>query len=1612
MLGESLPANGVSRRFYALLYMTQAFMEQKTAFGKVHFTLAHPLTGGSSEPEDEAAAAFAKSVHLENPNYTYVSVGLETALYDHRTDGGAKLYRALLNECGSPRGAGEAAEIRLVRDGRFVKKRVRYTSDDIAPAHVFRAAGAVLVTGGLGGLGYLTALHLAEHAGAKLALIGRSELNDDRKRKLRALEERGAEVAYYRADVSDAGQVNRLVGEVRSRFGGPIRGVVHSAGDYRNAFALRKKKAEAEAVLSAKVNGTTVLDEALKDEPLDYFVLYSSLAGVTGKVGQCDYAYGNAFMDAYAQQRERLRTQGARSGVSVSLNWPLWESGGMTLAQEEREELEEKAGLRALPADAGLSALRQGIRSGQPQLMAAWGIADKIEAFFTQEGAAASSALDSAESHDAATAASVDEARMIEETERFVSRIVAEETGVPEEQIDAAASFEQYGIDSIVINHFNGKMGKLFASLPKTLLFEYHNVRDVSRYLMVHHKKELLRLLFPDGAERPDNEAANRERADDGWEVLEPVIASTAIGYPALSLTPDPAPEPEVRSTSRSAEEAGRADEEEAIAIIGIHGRYPGADDLESFWQALSGGEDCVTEVPAERWNWRDYYDADSVRVKEGKSYCKWGGFLSGADRFDPLFFQISPREAEMMDPQERLFLETSYAALENAGYSKTKLQRLAGDGEGANVGVFAGVTSNTYMLLAPEQWARGNMVTPNSMPWSIANRVSYTMNLTGPSVPVDTACSSSLVAIHLACESLRKGECEMALAGGVNLYLHPFKYVGMSQIKMLSPTGRCHSFGADGDGFVPGEGVGAVLLKPLKRAVADGDRIHAVIRSSSVNHGGRTHGYSVPNPKSQESVIRSALDKAGLSASSIGYIEAHGTGTALGDPIEVAGLTSAFRKDTASVQYCAIGSVKTNIGHLESAAGIAGLTKIVLQMKHRKLAPSLHAERLNPNIEFETTPFYVQRELSEWKRLEEERLGRRVELPRRAGLSSFGAGGANAHIIIEEYNPPADQSADSASGPQCFVVSARSEESLRTAAARLAACAADKLRERGSAETPSFFGGTMEAVRAFAAQQYGADEGDIAKLSAAFEELEAYGHLRLIHALGRMGLFAGGVESYLASDLREMLGITPQYERLLGVLVDILARAGIVAREGDRIRLVGSLQEANPERLEQRRSAMVRRYPEITAYVRLLDACLDAYPEVLGGRRSFADVMFPEGSLSLVEGIYRGNGLVDYYNRVTARAAAASTALRLQRNPGSKVRIMEVGAGTGGTSAFVLEALKPYADRIAYCYTDISAGLLQQAKQTFGRDYPFAEFKTYNAELPPSAQGFVPHEFDIVVATNVLHATKRIEGTLGRLQGLLKPSGMIAINEMTSVVDFANLTFGLTGGWTVYEDQELRHFNSPLLSAENWRKALASSGFQETQAIGIEGNGPYAASQHVIMAEVRSDSARHNEWLAAAAYTLQEGREPMEERLACVSDDMERLLHMLTTFSDEGILLPGMFGGTAARQLVNRQAEGKDLSLEDAASLWVTGAAVDWDGVRHSRLRRLIDLPAYPFEQARYWIPIVAEGPGKEVAQSAEPAWEDERDERRMLDVVRKLEQGEISIEEADRMLEGIFNE
>ncbi|MBN8579020.1 MAG: amino acid adenylation domain-containing protein [Anaerolineae bacterium] len=423
----------------------------------------------------------------------------------------------------------------------------------------------------------------------------------------------------------------------------------------------------------------------------------------------------------------------------------------------------------------------------------------------------------------------------------------------------------------------------------------------------------------------------------------------------------------------------------EPIAIIGMSCRFPQAANPQAFWDLLRNGVDAISEVPADRWNVDAFYSSDSNTA--GKVTSRWGGFLDDVDLFDTHFFGISPREATRMDPQQRLLLEVSWEALENAFIPPASLA-------GTRTGVFVGISSNDYSRLQFDDAEKIDAYAGTGNAHSIAaNRLSYFYDLRGPSMAVDTACSSSLVATHLACQSLQNGESDLGVVGGVNLILTPELTITFSQARMLSPDGRCKTFDAGADGYVRGEGCGVIILKRMSDAIRDGDNILALIRGSAVNQDGRSNGLTAPNGLAQQDVIRQALANAQVASHQIGYVEAHGTGTPLGDPIEMASL-HAVLDDGQTNGRVLVGSVKTNIGHLESAAGIAGLIKSVLAMQHEAIPPHLHLKEVNPYLSLENSRLEIGTYLRPWKRREQ---------PRFAGVSSFGFGGTNAHIILSD---------------------------------------------------------------------------------------------------------------------------------------------------------------------------------------------------------------------------------------------------------------------------------------------------------------------------------------------------------------------------------------------------------------------------------------------------------------------------------------------------------------------------------------------------------------------------------------------------------------------------------
>ncbi|WP_280187084.1 MULTISPECIES: type I polyketide synthase [Nocardia] len=981
-------------------------------------------------PEHSALWGFARGAQLEHRE-----IGCRILDLDYLTD-----LHTVVDALVTPAGPGQLA---LRRGHRRVPRLVPM---ETVPGGLPADSGlgqTVLITGGLGGVGLRLARWFVDRGWPELVLAARSAPDARAESVIAELRGRGARIRVRSLDLADRDAVATTLDWI-DRDLPPLAGVVHLAGVLDDGVIAEQTAERVGQVLAPKTFGAWHLHELTASRSLRFFLLFSSAAGVVGLPGQSSYGAANAFLDGVAELRS------ASGSPALSIAWGPWAQTGMVerLSSGAVQRLARRGyGMlhpeRALDALAHLiDATAAGAVTTMPLELSGVSSADLPEVLLDLVAPVPAPAASVSVAGDGADLS----ARM----EALVRRCLGL---APDADLDRP--LHELGLDSVAALEIRDELSRSSGHrLPATLAFEYPTPRAVVGLLVrlassgeqteIHgnaSERMAARMSAPTVdtavasaiASAPPNAAATRGQAsdsgitavgnepdtysastrrpvDDGETAREPVARRAAADSFASSATPTvPRAVPDSNS-------GYHADAIGDIAIVGVSGRYPGADGLDEYWRVLVEGRDCVTEIPLDRWDHTRYFVPD--RHNPFTSYTKWGGFLDDVDCFDPLFFAISPREAEILDPQERLFLQTAWAALEDAGHSRADLAR--GGLRPEQAGVFVGVMWGTYQMFGAEESRLGRGTLPGSTFWSIPNRVSHALDFQGPSMAVDTACSSSLTALHLACQSIRTGECRLAVVGGVNLSLHPYKFVALSQGQFASTDGRCRSFGAGGDGYVASEGVGAMVLRPLADAEADGDTIYGVIKGTAINHGGRVNGFTVPNPDVQAAVIRSALRVGGVDPASVSYIEAHGTGTALGDPIEIAGLAKVF--GGSGVTELPIGSVKSNVGHLEAAAGVAALTKVLLQLRHRTIVPSLHATPPNANIDFAATPFRIPSMPLPWP-------GGDPERPRRATVSSFGAGGANANVVIEEY---VDRRPETRfSGGQVVPVSARDRERL-----------------------------------------------------------------------------------------------------------------------------------------------------------------------------------------------------------------------------------------------------------------------------------------------------------------------------------------------------------------------------------------------------------------------------------------------------------------------------------------------------------------------------------------------------------------------------------------------------
>ncbi|MFJ9211564.1 type I polyketide synthase [Streptomyces sp. NPDC102264] len=935
-------------------------------------------SGAVSVGADDAVAGFEQSMlwglgrvaALEHPDRWGGLVDLPDA-QDEAT--GDLLASAL---------AGTAGEDQVVvRGGGILGRRLVPAPLGDASGENWAPRGTVLVTGGTGALGGRVARWLAERGAEHIVLVSRRGRAAEGAAELEAeLVELGADVTFAVCDVADRESVAALLETVPS-----LTAVFHTAGIERSATLADLDPddlTDVADVLAAKADSARNLHELLAGTPLDAFVLFSSIAGVWGSGGQAAYGAANAYLDALADHRR------AAGLPATAVAWGPWGGGGMVADSGQAAHLQRR-GLTTMAPEAALAGLGTAIEHGDGKVTIADVDWSRFAGTFMarrpspllRELPEVRAAFDAAPAADGGTSALAQRLAGLDEAEqeRELTELVRYEAAAVLGHVSAAAfsatrAFRELGFDSLTAVELRARLSDATGiALPATVVFDYPTAGALAAYLRV--------------------------------ELSGVVAAPTASGPVAVPGVTD-----------------------EPIAIVAMACRFPGGvESPEDLWDVLLSGADAVSEFPADRgWDVEALYDPDGAGV--GTSYTRMGAFLDRVADFDPAFFGISPREALAMDPQQRLLLETSWEAFERAGIDPNSLR-------GSRSGVFVGTNGQDYttlMMAAPES-VEGYFGT-GSAASVISGRLSYTFGLEGPAVTVDTACSSSLVALHLAVQALHKGECELALAGGVTVMSTPAAFVEFSKQRGLSVDGRCKAFGAGADGTGWGEGIGMLVVERLSDAQRNGHQVLAVVRGSAVNQDGASNGLTAPNGPSQQRVIRAAQAAAGLAPSDVDAVEAHGTGTTLGDPIEAQALLATYGQDRPADRPLLLGSVKSNIGHTQAAAGVAGVIKMVMAMRHGVLPRTLHADEPSPHVDWSAGAVELLTEARPWPETGQ---------PWRAGVSSFGFSGTNAHTIIEQAPMVEREDAPEplpAGTVVPWLVSANSPEALREQAARLTA--------------------------------------------------------------------------------------------------------------------------------------------------------------------------------------------------------------------------------------------------------------------------------------------------------------------------------------------------------------------------------------------------------------------------------------------------------------------------------------------------------------------------------------------------------------------------------------------
>jgi acyl transferase domain-containing protein/acyl carrier protein/ubiquinone/menaquinone biosynthesis C-methylase UbiE len=1419
---------------------------------------------------------------------------------------------------------------------RFIRKIESLSLSKIEKTG-FKTHGVYLILGGAGGIGLALANYLAATFKAKLVLVGRSKLNDKQKRVLSAINSTQAEAIYLQGDATDMQRMAAVIEDAKSHFG-PLNGVIHSAMVLNDSNLAQMDEAGFRAAFDPQVNGSIVLFRVLEKEKLDFMLFFSATQSFAANHGQSNYAAGCCFKDSFANFLNQITPYPVKI-----INWGYWGEVGTTANEAYRQSM-AKIGIDSISVNEGMEAIHRILSSDHRQVIA---IKAKREILETMGLEPREYAKVADSTTTPAKPSFHTDKSLLRVLQDIIAEFVSNALGIDQNYFDEDDPFSEIGVDSILGVELVNKINDEFdITLKTTTVFDYPTVKNLAHHIYERFTEQI-------NTRFQVEKKIMQTSKSDSTSIHEGLVPVEKREKPMKHLNTD-------------------------IAVIGISGRFPGADNLEKFWRNLAKGKSAITEIPANRWNMNDYFDPEGK--EPGKTYCCWGGFLNHIDKFDAQVFNISGKEAELADPQQRLFLEESWKALEDAGYSKDSVSN-------SRCGVFVGVAPGDYADYLKESGVFGE---PQSF-WGnsgsiLPARVSYFFNLKGPAIAIDTACSSSLVSIHLACQSIISGECDTAIAGGVFINTTPALFLLSGNAGMLSSDGKCKTFDNSADGFVPGEGVGVLFLKPLTEALANGDHIYCVIKGSGINQDGKTNGITAPSTVSQSELESSVYRRFDIDPETISFVETHGTGTKLGDPVEVEALTQSFRQFTDKKQYCALGSVKTNIGHAAAAAGVASILKVILALRQHKIPPSLNFQNPNEHIDFKNSPFYVNTTLEEWKSTQNR--------PRRAAVSSFGFSGTNAHLVLESFEKVTNEKPPSTSNIRIVPLSAGSEEKLRVYAQKLyqylvhvseeentvlnlddiaftlqvgrkamperlflivssisdlcqkleafskgktniqnciQGCAKSKenselllegregtaflkiiLEERKFEKlgklwitgvdidwrllysdikpnrvslpgyplagkrywvpenTQNRYWMPLPEMNSNKAKNRGksiSNKQDLStvtqqvpetsaiptipsKIAAsvkqaktifhnptsrtfrtidikpAIEKIEEYSQYLLLNAFQEMGVFQQKTEKYVIRNLKKQLKILPKYFRLFTQMLNIMRKAGFIELRGDEVTMTTRLDseetQSRLQNLNDTKQRLLGLFPEMSGYVEILDICVSAYSKVLRGALLYTEVMFPEGSQILVENVYKKSVISAIYNKMTAIFVELYVKERLKEDKRARIEILEIGAGTGATSMLILQILRKYEANIVYHLSDISPKFVTKAKRSFAKAYPFIEFKTLDIERDPKDQGIDWASCDLVLATNVIHATKTISNTLGQITKILKINGVLVINEGIHVPDFVTLSFGMTDDWWKFDDAKIRIPGSPIINLDQWKRVLKANHFSSIQVLGI----------------------------------------------------------------------------------------------------------------------------------------------------------------------------------------------